>query len=131
MRADTSQGVDIVSISRIEKAVQRSGDKFLRRIFTSEELLLHTDFGFLATRFAAKEAFFKALGTGISGGVRWHDFSLPPETEDTLMPEVSGVSYGLLDGRRVLVSVSKTTGTAIAIVVLGGVENRSEILGYT
>ena len=120
MRADTSQGVDIVSISRIEKAVQRSGEKFLRRIFTSEELLLNTDYGFLSTRFAAKEAFFKALGTGISGGVRWHDFSLPPETENILRPEVSGVSYGLLDGRRVLVSVSKTKRTAVAIIVLEG-----------
>lgn len=118
--ADTSQGVDIISISRIKKAVQRSGERFLHRIFTSDELLLHTDYGFLATRFAAKEAFFKALGTGISGGVRWHDFSLPPEAEASLRPEVSGVSYGLLEGRRVLVSVSKTISTAVAIIVLEG-----------
>ncbi len=117
---DTAQGIDIVSVSRIEKAVQRSGERFLHRIFTSDELLLSTDFGFLATRFAAKEAFFKALGTGISGGIRWHDFALPPESEDLLRPEVSGVSCELLKGRRVLVSVSKTTSTAIAIIVLDG-----------
>ncbi len=120
MRADTAQGIDIVSISRIEKAVQRSGEKFLHRIFTPDELLLHTDYSFLATRFAAKEAFFKALGTGISGGVRWHDFALPPESDDILRPEVSGVSYELLEGRRVFVSVSKTTSTAVAIIVLEG-----------
>jgi holo-[acyl-carrier protein] synthase len=120
MNSNTSQGIDIVSISRIEKAVQRSGDRFLHRIFTSDELLFHIDYGFLATRFAAKEAFFKALGTGISGGIRWHDFALPPESEDILRPEVSGVSYELLGGRRVLVSVSKTTRTATAIIVLEG-----------
>ncbi len=118
--SNTAQGIDIVSISRIEKAVQRSGERFLHRIFTSDELLFHTDYGFLATRFAAKEAFFKALGTGISGGIRWHDFSLPHETEASLRPEVSGVSYGLLKGRRVLVSVSKTITTAAAIIVLTG-----------
>ncbi|MCD4848898.1 MAG: holo-ACP synthase [Candidatus Aegiribacteria sp.] len=118
--SNTAQGIDIVSISRIRKAVQRSGKRFLHRIFTSDELLLHTDYGLLATRFAAKEAFFKALGTGISGGVRWHDFSLPPETEASLRPEVTGVSYDLLEGRRVLVSVSKTTRTAVAIIVLEG-----------
>ncbi|MCK4506059.1 MAG: holo-ACP synthase [Candidatus Aegiribacteria sp.] len=120
MNSNTSQGIDIVSISRIEKAVQRSGDRFLHRIFTSDELLSHTDYGFLATRFAAKEAFFKALRSGISGGVRWHDFALPPESEDILRPKVSGVSYELLVGRRVLVSVSKTTRTAVAIIVLEG-----------
>lgn len=118
--ANISQGIDIVCINRIEKAVKRSGEKFLHRIFTSDELLLYTDSGFLATRFAAKEAFFKALGTGISGGVRWHDFSLPPESENMLRPEISGVSCGLLKGRRVLVSVSKTTSTAVAIIVLEG-----------
>ncbi len=118
--SNTSQGVDIVSISRIKKAVQRSGERFLRRIFTSDELLSGTDFGFLAERFAAKEAFFKALGTGISEGVRWHDFSLPPGSEDSLKPFVSGMSYKLLEGRRVLVSVSKTMRTAVAIIVLEG-----------
>ena len=120
MNSDNSQGVDIVSISRIKKAVQQSGEKFLNRIFTSDELLFNTDYGFLATRFAAKEAFFKALGIGISEGVRWHDFALPPGPEDTLRPFISGMSYELLKGRKVLVSISKTTRTAVAIIVLVG-----------
>ncbi len=120
MNSDNSQGVDIVSISRIKKAVQQSGEKFLNRIFTSDELLFNTDYGFLATRFAAKEAFFKALGIGISEGVRWHDFALPSGPEDTLRPLISGMSYELLKGRKVLVSISKTTRTAVAIIVLVG-----------
>lgn len=118
--AITSQGIDIVSISRIKKAAQRSGEKFLTRIFTSDELLSRDDFGFLAERFAAKEAFFKALGTGISDGVRWHDFSLPPGPEYTLRPIISGMSYKLLAGRRVLLSISKTSRTAVAVIVLEG-----------
>ncbi len=78
MPADLSQGIDIVSIQRIKKALDRSGHRFLHRIFDAGELELQDDTGFLATRFAAKEAFFKALGTGVSEGVRWHDFVLPP-----------------------------------------------------
>ena len=118
--AGTSQGIDIVSISRIRKAVQRSGERFLTRIFTPDELLSGDDFGFLAARFAAKEAFFKALGTGVSEGIRWHDFSLPPGGEYDLTPVISGMSYKLLAGRRVLLSISKTLRTAVAVIMLEG-----------
>ncbi len=105
MLADLSQGIDIVSIERIKKALDRSGDRFLHRIFDGRELELQGDMGFLATRFAAKEAFFKALGTGVSDGVRWHDFVLPPAERLSLTPIISGRSIELLDRKRVLVSI--------------------------
>lgn len=113
-------GVDMVSIARIVKAVERSGQRFLDRIFTDSELSRRDDPAFLATRFAAKEAFFKALGTGLTGGVRWKDFGLPP-CEDG-MPEaaVNGRSLDLLDGRTVLASVSHTSEMAVAVVFLQG-----------
>ncbi len=112
------RGIDIVSIVRIEKALERSGDSFLRRIFDGRELELRGDTGFLATRFAAKEAFFKALGTGVSDGVRWHDFVLPPAEQLSLTPVISGRSSELLADRKVLVSVSRTHTTAVAVVFL-------------
>ena len=118
MPADLSQGIDIVSIRRIEKALDRSGDSFLRRIFDGRELELQGDAGFLATRFAAKEAFFKAIGTGVSEGVRWHDFILPPPEQLSLTPVISGRSIELLGNRNVLVSVSRTHTTAVAVVFL-------------
>ncbi len=118
MPADLSQGIDIVSIKRIEKALDRSGGSFLRRIFDAGELELQDDTGFLATRFAAKEAFFKALGTGVSEGVRWHDFVLPPSEELSLNPVISGRSIELLGNRKVFVSVSRTHATAVAVVFL-------------
>lgn len=118
MPADSSQGIDIVSIGRIEKALDRSGSRFLHRIFDGRELELQEDTGFLATRFAAKEAFFKALGTGVSEGVRWHDFVLPPAAQLSLTPLISGRSMELLGSRKVLVSVSRTHTTAVAIVFL-------------
>lgn len=59
-------GVDIVEIKKLEKAVQRWGDVFLNRVFTSKELAYSKNKRYplqhLAARFAAKEAIFKALG---------------------------------------------------------------------
>ena len=113
-----SQGVDIISIGRVEKALDRSGDNFLRRIFDGRELEKRDDSAFLATRFAAKEAFFKALGTGVSDGIRWHDFILPPEDDFRMSPIISGRSRKLLGNRRALTSVSCTETTAVAVVIL-------------
>ena len=62
-------GTDIVATARIEAALERSGRKFAERILTSLEMAdfdaSNNQAGFLAKRFAAKEAAAKALGTGI------------------------------------------------------------------
>jgi len=63
-------GVDIVEIARLEKAIARRGEGFLRRVYTDSELRLYRKkLSSLAARFAAKEAVIKALGkptTGVS-----------------------------------------------------------------
>ena len=60
-------GIDIVEVKRLEAAVKRWGDVFLKRVFTEKELAYSKNkrypFVHLAARFAAKEAVFKALGT--------------------------------------------------------------------
>ena len=118
MTARSGFGVDIVSIQRIRLALERSGRRFAERIFTAEELTHADEPGFLATRFAAKEAFFKALGTGVSEGVRWHDFSLPSEGDGAPDAFVNGRSADYLAGRRVFTSVSRTSEIAVAVVFL-------------
>ena len=66
-------GVDLIEVSRVEAAVDRYGERFLRRIFTSRELsMTHGRAESLAARFAAKEAVAKTLGVGI-GEVSWLD----------------------------------------------------------
>ena len=66
-------GVDLIEVSRVEAAVERYGERFLRRIFTSRELsMTHGRAESLAARFAAKEAVAKTLGVGI-GEVSWLD----------------------------------------------------------
>ena len=61
-------GVDIVEIPRMEKAIARWGEKFLRRVYTRSELKLYRKkLSSLAARFAAKEAIIKALGKPARG----------------------------------------------------------------
>lgn len=69
-------GVDIVEIARIKRVYKRYGERFLRRIYTEGEIAYCRGRApQLASRFAAKEAVMKALGTGIRG-VRWRDIEV-------------------------------------------------------
>ena len=69
-------GVDIVEIPRIKRVAERYGQRFLRRIYTEREIAYCRGRApQLASRFAAKEAVMKALGTGIRG-VRWWDIEV-------------------------------------------------------
>lgn len=83
-------GLDATEIARIAAAIDRYGDRFVRRVFTDEEIAYcrrKRDFASsFAARFAAKEAAMKALGTGHSRGVRWRDievvrFGGPPQLQ--------------------------------------------------
>jgi holo-[acyl-carrier protein] synthase len=73
-------GNDIVDIRRIEKTIERFGDRFLARVFTdTERKKSDTRAGRVASyakRFAAKEACAKALGTGFRKGVFWRDMGV-------------------------------------------------------
>lgn len=71
-----SLGVDIIEISRIEQAVARFGKRFLKRVFTDAELrMCRNKPSRLASRFAAKEAVMKSLGTG-TRGVGWQEIEI-------------------------------------------------------
>jgi len=69
-------GTDIIEIARIEAALARFGTRFARRILCAPELARFAahrqPVNYLAKRFAAKEAFTKALGTGIHAPANWH-----------------------------------------------------------
>ena len=74
-------GSDLCNIERIEKSVARFGDRFLNRVFTDVERAKaarrpFTAAGTLAKRFAAKEAFSKAVGTGFKRGVYMKDIGV-------------------------------------------------------
>jgi holo-[acyl-carrier protein] synthase len=73
-------GNDVIDIRRIEKAIERYGERFLNRIFTDVERARSDGkpgrAASYAKRFAAKEACAKALGTGIARGVHWKDMGV-------------------------------------------------------
>lgn len=73
-------GIDLVNIPRMEAVLERWGERFVHRVFTMQEAELcsrkaHPASSF-ALRFAAKEAFSKALGLGMRKGVRWRDIEV-------------------------------------------------------
>ena len=74
-------GSDLCNVERIQKSVDRFGERFLNRVFTEVERAKaasrpHTMAGTLAKRFAAKEAFSKAVGTGFKRGVFMKDIGV-------------------------------------------------------
>lgn len=70
-------GIDLVETARIRESIEQYGDRFIRRLYTPGEIEYCERFKNkaerFAARFAAKEAAFKALGTGWREGVRWLD----------------------------------------------------------
>src|SRR5258708_29200978 len=73
-------GIDVEDVERVRGAMERQGERFLRRIFTEKERAYCEQFKDkyerYAGRFAVKEAAMKALGTGWSRGVRWVDIEV-------------------------------------------------------
>jgi holo-[acyl-carrier protein] synthase len=118
-------GTDVVEIQRIEKALERFGDKFARRVLCESELKRFSKHrlpaNYLAKRFAAKEAFTKALGTGIKSPANWHGVwvvNLPSGKPEL---EFSSPLKKLLAQKNVTrahVSLSDEKGVAFATVIL-------------
>ena len=73
-------GVDLVKIKRMEAVIDRWGDRFIRRVFTPEEMEIcfgrSSPSSAFSLRFAAKEAFSKAIGLGMKKGLRWIDIEV-------------------------------------------------------
>jgi holo-[acyl-carrier protein] synthase len=73
-------GIDITETQRIQESLERYGERFRDRIYTPEEVAYCERFKNkaerYAARFAAKEATFKALGTGWRSGIRWLDVEI-------------------------------------------------------
>lgn len=73
-------GIDIVNIDRIERMRARWGKVFLNRVYTENEISwcerMHRPSECFAVRFAAKEAFLKAIGLGLRNGIRWRDIEV-------------------------------------------------------
>lgn len=119
-------GTDIISLKRIADVHQRQGQRFLDRVYTPEEqryaLELKDPSERLASRWAAKEACMKALGTGWAKGVTFTQIALLPG-DDRGAPRLELSGEALAAAKRLCAnrwhcSVSHSDGLAIATVIL-------------
>ncbi|MBN2013348.1 holo-ACP synthase [candidate division KSB1 bacterium] len=118
-------GIDIVDISRLEASMVRYGHRFADRLFTATEQAycekMAAKFQHYAARFAGKEAFLKAAGTGLRDGISWHDMEF--SNDDLGKPVVSyygklAENLDMLNVTAAHVSFSHTGTNAVAVVVL-------------
>lgn len=118
-------GTDLIEIERIQASIDRFGDKFLSRLFTSGEIAFclrkktHSAESF-AARFAAKEAGAKALGTGISRGVGWKEFEVRREPGERPTLHLSGRAAeraATMGIRRLQLSLTHSQALAMAVVI--------------
>ena len=120
-----SIGIDIVEVYRIRQTIERT-PRFLERVYTPEERAFCEGKGVAAAqsyagRFAAKEAFLKALQTGWRGRITWHDIEVVPLENGAPDLKVTGEAKTILlelGADRIHLSVSHTAHNAIAQVVL-------------
>jgi holo-[acyl-carrier protein] synthase len=118
-------GTDVVEIERIKSALERHGERFALRILCPPELERfkrhRLPANYLAKRFAAKEAFTKALGTGIKSPANWHGVWVRNLASGKPVLEYSDPLAALLKKRGITsahLSLSDERGVAFATVIL-------------
>jgi len=118
-------GIDIVEVYRIARTIERT-PRFAERVFTVAERTYCDAKGAAAAqsyagRFAAKEAFLKALKTGWRGKITWHDIEILSDAEGVPSLQISGEAAALLTrsgAARAHISISHTSEHAVAQVIL-------------
>jgi holo-[acyl-carrier protein] synthase len=124
-------GMDATEVARIADSLARYGERFLRRVFTDEEIAYcmrrKHPAPHLAGRFAAKEAGMKAIGTGHAFGVLWRDLEVirrggPPQLQ---FHNAAGEHFARLGATRALLTITHTDALALAHVILTGPESNA------
>lgn len=124
-------GTDLIEIKRIEDLLNRHKDRFMKRVFTPGEittaLALSQSAASFAKRFAAKEAFVKALGTGFSQGILLTDIEVYNQATGQPHLRLYGAAQRILRQRfqgyqkeTLHLSLSDTQTHALAFVVIEG-----------
>lgn len=118
-----SVGVDIIEIERIQRALDRWGERFQKRIYTeAERAYCRGRLPELAARFAAKEAISKALGTGLVG-IFWVEMEVLGDRRGKPMVTLYGNARARAQELGLdewAISLSHSDGNAVAFVVANG-----------
>ena len=118
-------GTDIVEINRFQRFIAEKNEALLHRLFTEHERTVcqsrKNSAACFAARFAAKEAFLKALGTGLRAGISWHDLEVVTNVQGKPDMVVAGRAFEIFSSQRLstsFLSLSHDGGYAVATVVL-------------
>jgi holo-[acyl-carrier protein] synthase len=120
-----SIGIDIIEVYRISETISRT-PRFLERVYTPRERVYCESKGAAAAqsyaaRFAAKEAFLKALKTGWRGKITWHDIEICSDADGVPSLKIEGEARNILENlgaNQIHLSLSHTTEHAVAQVIL-------------
>jgi holo-[acyl-carrier protein] synthase len=119
----TGIGIDLIAVKKIAKSIQ--SEAYLRKVFTQAEIeecrLVTNSAERFAGKFAAKEAFMKAIGKGIRQGVWFTQIEVLNEASGAPYVRVNGeveISITMLDVKKIHVSITHTKNTAAAVVIL-------------
>jgi len=126
-------GIDQVKVDRIEALLEREPERAAERLFSDAERercgarMRWAEC--LAARFAAKEAFLKALGTGLSGGISWREIEVEIDANGAPRLRLRGAALRRLHergGRRTFLSFTHEGGLAVAVAVIEGSEEEAD-----
>jgi holo-[acyl-carrier protein] synthase len=117
-------GIDVAEVKRIRAVIESQAERFLRRVYTPEEVTyceqFKNKFERYAGRFAAKEAAMKALGTGWSRGVRWVDVEVVRQRGGRPTISLKGTARKIADNlgvKHIALSITHTAEQAFAHVI--------------
>ncbi|HLG32009.1 MAG TPA: holo-ACP synthase [Ignavibacteriaceae bacterium] len=116
-------GIDIIEIDRIRESVEKYGEKFLQKIYTTNELdyclKKQNKFQHLAARFAAKEAVFKAMESSWKKGMSWKDIEISNKPSGMPIVKLNGkLKTFLASDKSLKISMSHSDNyvTCIALI---------------
>ena len=111
-------GIDIVSIARVEKFIEKFGDKALKRFLSEDEIKIAIKTETIAGFWAAKEAISKALKTGIGSEVGFLDIKIYKDKRNAPHFELSNRVKEKFNIKETSLSISHDGGFAIAVAVI-------------
>jgi holo-[acyl-carrier protein] synthase len=117
-----SLGIDLVEVKSIKILMEKWGDRFLHRVFTPWEISYckskSSPEQSLAARFAAKEAILKAIGIGLSQGIRWTSMEIVNDKNGRPSVKLGKRIKDKIKNKKILISMSHTKEYAVAQAIL-------------
>jgi holo-[acyl-carrier protein] synthase len=116
-------GIDIIEVSRIKEAIENYGERFLKRVFTENEIKYCEEFKenkyvHYSARFSAKEAFSKAIGTGLAQGFKLNSVGIVNNSNGKPEIELLGELKEKWGDFKIFVSLSHINTHSTAVVII-------------